>query len=831
MATGLLSTMAGFAFVLVAMAAIPVLAPRVGLPVASLQAAIGTALGVLALFLGHPQVVVLAPLESLLDALLALGGEGILALFLPALLFDAALRVDSRLLVRDLAAVLLLAVVAVLVTTLFVAGGLVWWTTLPLLWALALGAIVATTDPSAVLAVFKQAGAPRRLQALVEGESLLNDAAAIVLFAAVLAFLKGTAEPQVGAVALSFALTFVGGGLLGAVIGHLASLLVARLRALPEAAVTISLAVPYVSYLTAELYLGISGVVAVVLSGLAVGRALQRRVPPALVREILSLWGQLASWAGGLIVIGATILVPVTLLPDRFVWFDLGVVVLACLAARVVVLYGLLPLLIQSGMTAPVSGPFKLAMLWGGLRGAVTIALALTLAADAELPIALRDQVGLLAFGLALFTLFVQAPSLPLLMRALGLQGLSRLDAVLKERASRAVAAHLIERVAELRATLRLDAAEPVAPTPVAVGEELPPSEADRRDRLTAAIAGITEREAERYRELFDESYVSQSAAAVLATGPMALAEALRTSGMSGLAAAAKRELRYDWRLRAALWVHRRLRWGWPLAQALALRYEIILVRRSVLIQLRRDVADELGRVTDEDAASRVDTLLAARLDAHQRALEALRVQYPDYARELETLFLRRAALRLEDDLYRELRGDGLLSGAAYADLAAQVAERARATVRVPTVDVPVDKAAMLARVPFFDRLDPRAQRRLRRSLRPGLAVPGERLIRRGEHGDAMFFIVDGAVAVQWPGGRRTLGSGDVVGEIALLTGQRRTADVVAMGYVQYLELRRSDFRRLMAGLGDLRAEVAKLALARDRERRGDPPVSRETSA
>ncbi|MFW5832666.1 MAG: cation:proton antiporter [Pseudomonadota bacterium] len=828
MTNALLITMTGFIAVLVAMAAIPVVAPRVALPVGTLQAMLGTGLGTLALALGHPQVVVMPALEGLLDTLLALGGPGILALFLPPLLFDAALRVDTRMLTRDLAAVLLLAVVAVLVTTLLVAGGLTLTTSLPLLWALALGAIVATTDPSAVLAVFKQVGAPRRLQALVEGESLLNDAAAIVLFAAVVELLGGAAAAAPGGIAADFAATFVGGGLLGAAIGLVAGFLIARLPTVPEAALTLCVATPYVTFLMAELALGISGVVAVVVSGLVVGRALQIRVRPALTREILNLWGQLAAWAGGLIVIGATILVPVTLLPDRFDLFGLAIVVLGCLIARALVLYGLLPVIVRLGWTAPVSGPFKLAMLWGGLRGAVTIALALTLAADASLPLALRDQVGLLAFGLALFTLFVQAPTLPLLMRGLGLQGLSPLDAVLKDRAARAVRARLAERLAELRATLRLDSADEVEPRTLGATEDRSASESERRDRLTAAVAGITEREAERYRELFDEGFVSESAAAVLAAGPPALAEALRSSGLSALAAAAKRELSYDWRLRAAAWGYRRFRWRRPLAQALALRYEVVLVRRSVLIQLRRDIADELGRITDADAASRVDTLLSARLDAHQRALEALRVQYPDYARQLETLFLRRAALRLEDELYKELRADGLLSGAAHAALAAQVAEHARGTTRVPTIDLPRDRDAMLARIPFVERLDARSRRRLRRSLRTGLAVPGERLIRRGDHGEAMFFIVDGAVSVQWPGGRRTLGPGDVFGEIALLTGQRRTADVVALGYVQYLELRRADFRRLVTGLGDLRAEMTRLATQRERDQTA-LPVSRET--
>ena len=800
------------------------------LPVATLQAALGMGLGLLVLVAGGGAGEAwLAPLNALLVTLSQLGAQGILAIFLPPLLFDAALRVDTRLLVADLGPVFVLAVVAVLLTTVAVAGGLALTTTLPWLWAVLAGAVVATTDPSAVLGVFREVGAPRRLQALVEGESLLNDAAAIVLVAAIVEVLQGDASADPGAIGLAFLWTFAGGGLLGAAMGWLAGLVVARLRSSPDAALTISLALPYLAFVGAERYLGASGVVAVVLSGLVLGRALDLRVPPALGRQVLLLWGQLANWAGALIVVGATLLVPVTLRPQVFDVVGLVVVVLACLAARAVVLYGLIPGLAAAGIASPVSPRFRLAMLWGGLRGAVTVALALTVAADPALPAYLRERVGVLACAFVLVTLFVQAPTLRPLLRWLGLGGLSRLDQVMRERAGRAVGARLADRLAELRVRLGLDVPDDLLDDMRPVVEEITPlSETARRERIAAAIAAITEREAERYRELYDEGIVGREPAAALLRGPRDLGEALRAHGLAAYATAAKRELAYDRRLRACLRAYRTLGWSRPLARALALRYEVVLVRRSVLIGLRRDVAGELETFMGEDAARRVDTLLSARLDAHQKALDGLRHQYPAYAQQLETRFLRRAGLRLEGEVYRELQEDGLLSGAAGRDLARQVAERRRRSDRLPALDLRLNPAALLERVPLFERLDRRTRRQLRRALRPGLAVPGDRLIRRGDVGDAMYFIVDGAVAVQWSNGRRTLGTGDVFGETALLTGERRSADVVALTYVQYLRLGRDDYRRVTTGLGSFGAELAKLADERDADR-AQVGVSRET--
>jgi monovalent cation:H+ antiporter, CPA1 family len=835
MSGALLTTLGGFALVLLAAAAIPPLTTRLRLPAATLQASLGIGLGLLVILgaggVGDGATTVLAPLTALLVTLSDLGAQGILAIFLPPILFDAALRVDTRLLIADLASVFLLAVVAVLLTTFLVAGGLVAFTTLPALWAILVGAVVATTDPSAVLGVFREVGAPRRLQALVEGESLLNDAAAIVLVAAIVEVLQGVASADPAAIGLAFLWTFAGGGLLGAAMGWLAAVVVARLRISPDAALTVSLALPYLAFVGAERYLEASGVVAVVMSGLVLGRALDLHVPPALGRQVLLLWGQLANWAGALIVVGATLLVPVTLRPQVF---DLGAVVvvtLACLGARALVLYGLIPGLAAAGIASPVSPRFRLAMLWGGLRGAVTVALALTVAADPELPPFLRERVGVLACAFVVVTLFVQAPTLRPLLRSLGLGGLSRLDQVVRERAARAVGARLADRLSELRVRLGLDVPGDLVDDMRPVVEEITPlCETARSERIAAAIAAITEREAERYRELYDEGIVGREAAAALIRGPRDLGEALRGQGLAAYATAAKRELGYERSLRSYLWLYRKLGWSRPLARALALRYEVILVRRAVLIGLRRDVSGELEGFMGEEAAQRVDTLLSARLDAHQKAVDGLRHQYPAYARELETRFLRRAGLRLEAEVYRELQEDGLLSGAAGQALARQVAERRRESDRLPALDLRLEPTALLERVPLFEQLDRRSRRRLRRALRPGLAVPGDRLIRKGDVGDGMYFLVDGAVAVQWPQGRRTLGTGDVFGETALITGQRRSADVVALTYVQYLWLGRDDYRRLTAGLDSFGEEIARLARERGTDR-AQVGVSRETTA
>jgi CPA1 family monovalent cation:H+ antiporter len=105
----------------------------------------------------------------------------------------------------------------------------------------------------------------------------------------------------------------------------------------------------------------------------------------------------------------------------------------------------------------------------------------------------------------------------------------------------------------------------------------------------------------------------------------------------------------------------------------------------------------------------------------------------------------------------------------------------------------------------------------LARLLRPRLAVPGEVIVRQGERGDAVFFISSGAVEVVRPDRRIRLGRGDFFGELALLEGGRRTADVVALSYCQLLVLKADDFHRFLRANPAVRAQIDRVAEARAR--------------
>src|SRR3546814_1580053 len=111
-----------------------------------------------------------------------------------------------------------------------------------------LGAIVATTDPVAVVGVFREVGAPKRLNTLVEGEALFNDAASISLYSVLLAMLLGGGTMSMGTVVSTFLISFIGGGVAGSVMGRLVCWLVMWLRGWPTAEVTLTVASAYLTF-------------------------------------------------------------------------------------------------------------------------------------------------------------------------------------------------------------------------------------------------------------------------------------------------------------------------------------------------------------------------------------------------------------------------------------------------------------------------------------------------------------------------------------------------------------------------------------------------------
>ena len=400
-----------------------------------LLAVIGVAIGAVSIVLLHSSLTNRFDSTAALFANLPVGAETFIYVFLPLLVFEGAITADVRRMLEDAAPILMLAVIATVVCTAVVGVALWPLAGLPLVVCLLLGSVVATTDPAAVIAVFRDVGAAARLTRLVEGEALLNDAAAIVMFTVLLGMIVSGRQPDFIGGALQFLISFFGGGALGLIGGRALLQLIPWTRDDRLAEATLTVALPYLVFIAAEHVLHVSGVVAVLCAGLTVSAFGRSRITPYNWSFITDLWAQIAFWAHSLVFVLASILVPKLLVDMQFHDVMLiAVLIVAAFGARLLVLFLLLPLLSLAKLTQPISTAYKLAIAWGGLRGALTLVLALAVTENTALTPEIQKFVAVLATGLVLFTLLVNGTTLRFVIRLLRLDRLSPVDEALRDR-------------------------------------------------------------------------------------------------------------------------------------------------------------------------------------------------------------------------------------------------------------------------------------------------------------------------------------------------------------------------------------------------------------
>jgi CPA1 family monovalent cation:H+ antiporter len=241
----------------------------------------------------------------------------------------------------------------------------------------------------------------------------------------------------------------------------------------------------------------------------------------------------------------------------------------------------------------------------------------------------------------------------------------------------------------------------------------------------------------------------------------------------------------------------------------------VLLFTRLLITELTDFTRRRLHPVFGPRIAKLAGKILASRLRATTAAVQALRQQYPDHAAALETQFLRQSASRREMRRYKALYQEGLIAREIYDDLR-RSADEAQSAKHRPRFDLGLDTRTLIARLDLLSGLDRNQLDRVQRLLRPRFTVPNERIIHEGDLADAVYFIASGTVDVALPGRHVQLGSGDFFGEMALLTRQPRSADVFALTYCRLLMLRKSDFQRFIAENPEARAEINRVAYARE---------------
>ncbi|MGF1494479.1 MAG: cation:proton antiporter [Microcoleaceae cyanobacterium] len=347
--------------------------------------------------------------------LVNLSPELILEIFLPPLLFEAGWNMNWRELKRDLFPVSLFAIVGVVISVVGIAWGLHWSLGIPIAISLLVGASLSATDPISVVALFKELGASQRLRTLMEGESLFNDGVAVVAFTLFVVIpLRDTVVSLSGTLFSFFSFVGIGIGI-GILIGFGISYLTQRFdSSLIEQSLTLVSA--YGTYVVTE-ELGGSGVIGVVTVALILGNFGSRfGMNPRTRIVVTEFWEFIAFFVNSIVFL---------LIGDQIQFADLADNILpiavtfgAMIVTRAIGVYGLSA--VSNGLAgSQIDWKDQTVIWWGGLRGSVSIALALSVPVD----LGSRPEIIATVFGAVLFTLLVQGLTTQTLLEKLGLIG------------------------------------------------------------------------------------------------------------------------------------------------------------------------------------------------------------------------------------------------------------------------------------------------------------------------------------------------------------------------------------------------------------------------
>ena len=821
---GIWTTILGlFGLITIAVLILP-LSKRYKFPYTVLLAVVGIVLGLLTT---ATHGLHLGPVSDLFHSFKSfdLTSEIIIFVFLPALIFESSLSIDVRKLLADIRPILFLAIVGLLISAFMVGGAVYAVSGMGFIVCLLLGAILSATDPVAVVAIFKDLGAPKRLAILVEGESLFNDATAIVLFNILVAMIIGSADADLFGGAMNFLKVFVGGIAVGYVMARIFAWVISKVAGIALVEVTLTISLAYLSFLVAEHYLHVSGVMAVVAAALVIGSYGRTSISGGGWHLLEETWENLGFWANSLIFVLVGLSVPQILsVFSGGMWVTLIVLIAVAFFARGLLTHAVLPALSKTGVAAPVSLGYRTVMWWGGLRGAVSLALALAIFENDAFPEEVRNFIAALVCAFVLFTLFVNATTVGWVMKSFGLDKLSPADLAIRNRTVARALNEIADAVPKVASehTIPNEIAEQVASVyagRVDAIRQTDGEESQMRDKDWLKIGLMTTigQEREGYLAQYDRGYIEPSIARELVSVTDELMDAAKARSAEGYAETWENMLGFNRRFRISMQAQRRFNMVGPLSHRLSERMERLRTTLAVLTEVRSIGVQDLRLLVGDAATNRLSELLDVRIEKTRSALDALHAQYPDYAGKLQLRYLQQVALRRERTEYGRLNEGAIIGAEIYANLEKDVEERAARLAKRPNLDLGLNPEELVSKVPLFEGLSEDKIHSIAGLLKPELVIPGEIICRRGETGDSMYFVSSGAIAVQIEAETVILGSGDFFGEIALLKDAPRTADVAAESFSDLLILERSDFDKLLNANPELKQTIEKVAESRIR--------------
>lgn len=734
----------------------------------------------------------------------------IMFLFLPTLIFESAFSTEVHLFRRAFLQIAIMATPGLLVSTLLTATlakvFFPWDWSWPA--ALLFGSLISATDPVAVVALLRELSSRKRLETLLEGESLMNDGTAIVLFALFYQLVlndtqQGLSLGLFSVVGWQFLWNVSIGLLIGLAFGALAITIIGKVYKDAMVEITISVAVAYLAFLVAEAIFHVSGVMAVVALALLLAGIGKTRVSPEIAVFLHHFWEMMAYLANTIIflLVGLIIALRVHLdAPES--WKALGILFGGILLIRTFSITLFLPILKHIGLGITFKKAIVLS--WGGLRGAVALALALTVAQDQHMPRELGEQILFLTAGIVVLTLLVNGTTMRLALQWLGLSSLPPAKQATVDRAKH----HIEQEMALLLPRLKKDgffqgadwnlinqqiSLKETAPQQTAEdARPASPTELDYEFRRR-----ILEAERRNYWSQFQEGLLGGAATHVLVD-------------------AVERALDYE----PTITPRPLLQKLWEKPPLLRYLKKLPLVREVALsgsfdrLALGYDVARGFIHAQDanlelieqlapsaESAESVKKEILKNKSDTYVR-IEQLRKTFPEVVVALETRAACRSLLNRQRGVIDGLIDAGLLDTAEAERLLKNVDERVKQLRHSPTKIEAPDPGEILEHAVWLENVLPATRSRLLSTIEDRIHAQGEILFQQGETKGSLAVIVRGSVELLKKKGDKEevediLGPGSVLGIYNVLTGENDKT-VRALGLVEILWFNPSVLRELL---------------------------------
>jgi len=395
------------------------------------------------------------PLEFLRE--FSLTPELLFYIFLPTLIFESAYNMSIRRVVDEFKPILLLAIGGYLISA-FAIGGALWFIfgliglPIPFVVTLLFGALISATDPVAVLSLFKEYGAPRRLSLIFEGESLANDATALALFLVTLGLMStGFTTTGLALGGVTFVSMLVGGVIFGLVVGGIMVRLIGVFREQEFVAITLMIVLAHITFLLSEIvsdgfseiglgFIQFSPIIATTVASLLMGNYGRYKVTPHAEEFVEKFWTQFAFMANSIVFVLVGLLVaPVPWTSDIVAPLVIGVLVVAI--ARAISTYSVIfPYNMFANASQKIPFAWQHLLAWGSLRGALAVMLVLVIPESLTMPgwsldISIRDFLLMLTVSSIFTTLFIKAPTIGPIMRKLKITNLTPLEVVSSEEA------------------------------------------------------------------------------------------------------------------------------------------------------------------------------------------------------------------------------------------------------------------------------------------------------------------------------------------------------------------------------------------------------------